>query len=651
MAWYTREIRAHILRIVRFVIVASGDRKELKECWWHWSSGNRTMASLPREEVHSLKRFEDADDEYNCFYYAPIISYTAKVIKHLGLKDDYEEVTSLLAANRNSVLSGLWLIGDNRVSTGSSATFCAHKWHHYEALVEVTQLAWGNLSPDTPTPKLREAREKAERWRSSLNNSLASLVSSGDSYTLQDEVCDRLVMFLTEREIGTGHGGGKSRLATRKLASRHLSSRTPTMVINPGRLTNQKMGRFVPPTAAPWELHALCHHAALLEFPTMQGEAPNRAVQNCLQFLCSDESIIPTWERSTVDSLAGWFSLEPTCVIATTMLERLVAIQGDHQDGSWRRRASRDRGGHAATGSHRTASEASDGGSLAETEADDEIEPLRPAVGLRSISDTIVRYSRRHLPGILPLVGSISARYIYHRDDGTHEFELGPPTMPVGSASADVKTLADALRFVGGLPSPIDWALYRFPHAHHPDAFLHSLDDSPHLFTDTELGRIELRPRLAEFLGRKPGSTAPKYHLEKLGNTMTPDLCSKVSIIDLMSPGYFMGEDGEPPKLTHPVITGRISPANFLTEPCGMKPAVSIPLYAAFLDGAFCAADDDAAARWGKELRELRLDHDPMKTRMSSKKEVGEERARLQANLLAKLGDSLVDQQVQCRYL
>ncbi|KAK4442406.1 hypothetical protein QBC34DRAFT_444219 [Podospora aff. communis PSN243] len=674
IGYYTGEIRAHILRTVRFVVTAARGDGEGAESWWSSTPGKTFPTAMPGQEEgmpcsHILKRFEDADDQYNCFYYAPIISYTVKALHDLGLIDDRNELLSLLSENAEAILSGLWKIGDNRVSTGNSATFCAHKWHHYEALVEIIQL----LHSEGPNEmQLEDAKQKAERWMLSLNNSLASLISSGDAYTLQDEVCDRLIMFLTQqKEIGcrTAHGDALLMTATRELGRRHLSasSRVPTMIINPGTLPRQNVGRFAPPTAAPWELHALCHHAALLESPTTQGEAPNRAVQNCLQFLSSDESITPTWERSTVDSLAGRFSLEPTCVIATTMLQRLVAVQIDHHDRARPRPGSREGGApahaghtaHAVETDHtfRPVSETIDGASIAETEAgtyNDATEPfpVRPAMGVRGrLSDTIVRLSRRHLPsfGRLPLVGGIGARYICNRGQGTHELELGPSGTPIASsASSDIKTLADAIRLAGGLPSPIDWALYKFPHAHHPNAFLDSLDDSPHLFTNTELGRIELRPRLATLLQGK----APKCSLEELGSTMSPELCRKVSIIDLMSPGYFMEQSSESPQLrSNPVITGRICPSNFLTEECGNNPLRSIPLYGAFLDGAFCHGNDtNAAARWGKELRELRLDHGPIQDKISSQKEVAEEREKCQATLLEKLGDSLVDQQVQCRY-
>ncbi|KAK0651171.1 hypothetical protein B0T16DRAFT_403272 [Cercophora newfieldiana] len=673
IGYYTSEIRTHILRTVRFVVAAARGDGEGTECWWSSTTPGKAAPTVrPEQEEgmpcsHSLKRFEDADDQYNCFYYAPIISYTVKALHDLNLTDDRNEILSLLSENVEAILSGLWKIGDNRVSTGNSATFCAHKWHHYEALVEIIQLLRSEGAGDM---QLEDAKQKAERWMLSLNNSLASLISSGDAYTLQDEVCDRLIMLLTQqKEIGCRkiHGDTLLMMATRELGRRHLSasSRVPTMIINPGTLPKQNVGRFAPPTAAPWELHALCHHAALLESPTTQGEAPNRAVQNCLQFLSSDESITPTWERSTVDSLAGRFSLEPTCVIATTMLQRLVAVQIDHHDRCRQRPGSREGGAPAHTGhtgntvdtdhSHRPVSETADGASIAETEAgtyNDATEtlPVRPTPGVRGrLSDTIVRLSRRHLPslGRLPLMSGLGARYIYNRGQGTHELELGPSGTPVASsASSDMKTLADAIRLAGGLPAPIDWALYKFPHAHHPNAFLDSLDDSPHLFTNTELGRIELRPRLAELLQGK----APKCSLEELGSTMSPELCRKVSIIDLMSPGYFIGQSAEsPPLRSNPVITGRICPGNFLTKECGNNPLRSIPLYGGFLDGAFWN-DANAAARWGKELRELRLDHGPIMYRISSPKEVVKERKKLQATLLEKLGDSLVDQQVQCRY-
>jgi hypothetical protein len=130
---------------------------------------------------------------------------------------------------------------------------------------------------------------------------------------------------------------------------------------------------------------------------------------------------------------------------------------------------------------------------------------------------------------------------------------------------------------------------------------------------------------------------------------MGPDLCSKVSIIDLMSPGFFIGQ--ELSKLSNPIMTGRISPHNWLTTPCDLDPLKSIPLYAAFLDEEFCKTNFNSS-RWGKarELRDFQVKHPLTWKDMTDEKKVAQERLRLQADLLENLCDSMVDQQVQCRY-
>ncbi len=105
---------------------------------------------------------------------------------------------------------------------------------------------------------------------------------------------------------------------------------------------------------------------------------------------------------------------------------------------------------------------------------------------------------------------------------------------------------------------------------------------------------------------------------------MPASYCSKVSIIDLMSPGFFIGLDGESTKLSNLIITGQIYPSNFLTQLGRVKPAISIPLYAAFLDEAFCA--NDHTDRWDKLLKGRGLDHGPIYNQMKSKEAV--ERAK-----------------------
>ena len=98
IGYYTGEIRAHILRTVRFVIAATRGDGEGTQSWYSSTPGK----ALPEQEEgmpcrHSLKRFEDADDEYNCFYYAPIISYTVKALRDLNLTDDRNEIPHISA--------------------------------------------------------------------------------------------------------------------------------------------------------------------------------------------------------------------------------------------------------------------------------------------------------------------------------------------------------------------------------------------------------------------------------------------------------------------------------------------------------------------------------------------------------------------------
>ncbi|KAK0715081.1 hypothetical protein B0H67DRAFT_553679 [Lasiosphaeris hirsuta] len=686
MAYYKNEIRLHMLRTARFAIFAARNSRELEEnkSWWDWSP-----IKDAQPEQHRLKRYEEAEDEYSCFYYAPIIWYTLKTLQHLQLNSDRDEMIALLADNLKSVVEGLSAVGDNRGSNGNSSTFCAHKWLHYYALSDLIQTADQVPSSNTRTPeedssislKLDEAEKKAERWRLSLNKALKCRVLSGEAYTLQDEICDRLILSLTKKgRVGTitmQGSGDLTLLQTQHLVKQHISSRSPTMIINPGKLTRRNVGRFVPPVASPWELHALCHHVDFLDFPSMQGEAPNRAIQDCLQFLCADQSIIPTWERSTVDSLAGWFSLEPTCVIATTMLERLVTIQVDHHGKTRCQKNGHDHDPHTpccddpkggdsagviATVTDADADSVRSVGDLALIAQEHAAQAKIPSLRFGRVSKTFRQYSPyfgqavlSHSKQLLGMLTSLGVNDVHYRHDaGTHELELKHADTPLGSATAtvsgDIKTLAEAARLSGGVPSPIDWALYKFPDTDHPDSFLHSLDDSPHRFTETELNRIELRPRLAKHLAIATGSKAREYTLENIGNTMLPSVCSKVSIIDLMSPAFFMNQDTEKAGLIgNPVITGRICPTNFLTKPCGDNPMTSIPFYADFLDEALCEGNY-IPAKYNRELKDLWSNHDDMERKMTDKIAVKHEREELQKRLLVKLSDSLVDQQVQCRY-
>jgi len=108
--YYSEEIRTHIVRTLKFVILASKDDEEKKMHWW--SPRYKPPDEALPVATHRFGKYEDAEDEYNFFYYAPTIWCGLRALQATELVDDYNDIVS---ASVNKGITASINAGDKKI--------------------------------------------------------------------------------------------------------------------------------------------------------------------------------------------------------------------------------------------------------------------------------------------------------------------------------------------------------------------------------------------------------------------------------------------------------------------------------------------------------------------------------------------------------
>jgi len=199
------------------------------------------------------------------------------------------------------------------------------KWYHYGSILKLLKKgaipkAWNEVDLSQKVHSLRTAAKMA----------LAVKVSSKHPYSGENEIVDRLAFLATELGLeDLDQPGSMSGATVAALATRRIKQRDFTRLINPGLLPAQEEGD----TGGPWEIHALSHHSRLMVANLEKCDADNLAVREqwgeevekfrskFCEFLTSEATIIPCWERANLTARRGWLRSESTSVLASTLLE------------------------------------------------------------------------------------------------------------------------------------------------------------------------------------------------------------------------------------------------------------------------------------------------------------------------------------------
>ncbi|KAI1380120.1 hypothetical protein F4677DRAFT_251475 [Hypoxylon crocopeplum] len=297
------------------------------------------------------------------------------------------------------------------------------KWYHYASVLNLMARKKPLLPKVWQTKNLDMKVNLLER---DARRAAAAKLSSSQPYSAEDEILDRLG-FLAEAlhaEYSKGRAGSVASITVRRILGRDSTRR-----LNPGRLPSGEKGQV----SGPWEIHALCHHSRLLvenyqynkegdRTREQKAEDAERYRGMISQFLNAEACLVPCWERTNMAS----FQSEATSVLASTLLgicqKDFILTLGPNE-----------------------------GGELASRQGDAKSVPPPPSPRLK----TDFSYPFPQTPG--PKLNS--------REYPTERLSIKPQT-------TDMKR-----------PRAIEWLRYRPPRQYHHASFFNSLDDTPQLFT------------------------------------------------------------------------------------------------------------------------------------------------------------------------
>ncbi|KAI0438685.1 hypothetical protein F4803DRAFT_554809 [Xylaria telfairii] len=198
------------------------------------------------------------------------------------------------------------------------------KWYHYGSLLGLADMGilpscWRSLTMKKRVYSLSSAAKTACIGSANLNS----------HYSFNDEIIDRLSFLACE--LGLEEFDTTAKTVTTASIQR-IRGREFTKYLNPGvsRLNGREYGSQE--TSGPWELHALCHNSRV-NVLTLEGQGKDCRANEAreeevaiyhnrvCQFLNSEGTLIPSWERSPMKLHSGLLQSEVAAVHGSTLLD------------------------------------------------------------------------------------------------------------------------------------------------------------------------------------------------------------------------------------------------------------------------------------------------------------------------------------------
>ncbi|KAI8634080.1 hypothetical protein F5Y19DRAFT_487609 [Xylariaceae sp. FL1651] len=338
------------------------------------------------------------------------------------------------------------------------------RWYHYGSLLSLAE-----------RNKLPQSWKSAAMKRKVYSLSNAATVActgrtvSKSHYSVDDEIVDRLA-FLA-RELGMEEFDVTAETVTSASIQR-IRQREFTKRLNPGITLPNRREYNIGETCGPWEIHALCHNSRLNAL-TLESESDYmkttedwRATERrdeeitvyknkVYQFLNSEATLISCWERAPAKMRSGWLRSEATAVLGSTLLDIHSCI------------------------------------------------PVDPKLSPRSSPQTspmVVPLADRHQPPPnnyeIGMQGTLNKSLLTGQLRATEEVVLMRHLMA---------RQREILKILKGVDvSPINWSSFRPPRQYHPDNFVNSLDDTPHLFRPDFTNKVFVPAALSQY-AKRPG--------------------------------------------------------------------------------------------------------------------------------------------------
>jgi hypothetical protein len=406
------------------------------------------------------------------------------------------------------------------------------KWYHYGSMLKLLQKC---VIPRTCYENgLKALGQKVQRLGTAAKMALAVKVSSKHPYSGENEIVDRLAFLAMELALEDLDQPGSTPGATvAALAVRRIKQRDFTRLINPGLLPVGEEGD----TGGPWEIHALSHHSRLMvanleeydaDDPTIREqwtEEVEKFRSKFCEFLTSEATLVPCWERINLTARRGWLRSEATAVLASTLLDICQKDIGTAPQSKGVKGGKRTRKGEDIQHDE-TAGNAQDIG-----------EDLVHTMSNSSLFEKVYDATKSGLTSRQPTQGTKHKGITYGGSIFSNQ-------LSVESLLAMQLEALERLTGASGLPPPIQWTKFRPPLRYHPEDFFNSLDDTPQLYKRPEIDYVRIPVAILDTMsppdkvneaGYRRTSLASRRKKQYIPPNITIDDIRDPEILDLVS--------------------------------------------------------------------------------------------------------------------
>ncbi|KAI9728899.1 MAG: hypothetical protein M1834_007157 [Cirrosporium novae-zelandiae] len=403
------------------------------------------------------------------------------------------EFSKLLRGNFEKVIRQFSVTRQNRPETVRSETPQARleesllKWYHFSCLHLICEK---NPELETDNAALSDIKNSESEWALQVGIAMKALRRQQPAHRLQVDPA-QLYLALDERVDRLAHLSQELKLAKRdervadtlvKQIRRRILSRKRTTNFNHGPQEESEKLEMISP---PWELSILNHHSRLSEIWNTSEDVDdlNNVKNDCFEFLLSDYSFTPSWDRSNPTMVSDLWDIYSSSVICATLLDSIS------------KELKRPRA-IAENDSPKIESDQPEAENELKTEPPRK--PEQPTRELRSEDDKIL-LSMNDIQRLLNL----------------------------GSQSHTVVTELKWMAF-----QPIGYAETFFP-----DWMLQSLDDSPEMFRQKQLEKVRLRSEMKRYFEKhetqSPSSSAESdWSIQNMHDRFNTIETSVVSVFD-----------------------------------------------------------------------------------------------------------------------
>jgi hypothetical protein len=379
----------------------------------------------------------------------------------------------------------------------------------------------------TPKGDMEQLRVAHRKSRSAAFLHLSARLTSKAAYSTADEECSRLFTLTQELEIADQYT--KSCI---NLVEKLIKNRSESTILNLGYLPYEGEGSFPIPRVAPWELYALCQHSSLIRLKNRDSDTMEKEILACLQFQTAEGLLSNSWDRANSRSVTGYFGIEASCVVASTLL----SIRTGNFD---RKRTPKTSPFLQRSGTQEWPQMPQMGDShpsmnsshpLPQTPQPRPKTPTTPNSPTRKHTNSSGN-GNGNATGIFNESGSSDSSEADEDSNTEQDDAFSISASNHSLQTGDLLRLLTSLKITNDGAKVFNWKDYKPPVVYHPDSFFCSLDDSPALYGQkTESNpRSTIQPRHYDH----ESDQHPEFYMDKIRDTLPADELRWVSVADI----------------------------------------------------------------------------------------------------------------------